>query len=293
MNKITIIATLMFFLTNLHAQDKTLQTPEVKKYVISPEDQKKAFDEIAKDASEKLKEWVKEFKTAPINYKAMKSGKKQTDSAKIANKSYTDELNSQEFKEDQKNLFKYMNEENSEKTRAELELIKKKFPKIYEEEKAGFEYNTAKTFIWEGKYSEAYKALTSAINELKKRYPKGFNSNEIDDRERIFIGSVFGKRGAINLFFYKNYLEASDDLETVVKMMPKCDADPAYYKVYTLLTGALVMQNRIKEGAYYYNKAFQLYPDLKKKPNEHINICKNIINAGYLDKCPPCKDVAN
>jgi tetratricopeptide (TPR) repeat protein len=126
---------------------------------------------------------------------------------------------------------------------------------------------------------------------LHRRYPKGFNPKELSENDKSFFYNVFGKRGVINLFYENNYLEASDDLETVVKLMPTNEKDPNYYKVYTLLSSALIMQNRMKEAAEYYSKALYLYPDLpEKRHNEYVNICKSIVNSGNLELCPKCKD---
>ncbi|MEW5952121.1 MAG: hypothetical protein AB1637_09585 [Elusimicrobiota bacterium] len=289
------VLSLVLFFANSYGQNNNTEKTEINKYVISEEDEKKTFEEMAEDASRKIKEWVKKFKVSGKNKIASlerSSSKKEDSKDEIKIKTVEEELNSEEFKKERDILFKYLSAEDSESTRKQLQIMRKKFPALAKEERLGFKYNEAKAFIWEKKFAEAKKLLSEIVSEMKKLYPTAAEMEKLSESDKIFFIEVLGKRGIISLFVDKDYLRSADDLEEVLNIMPKLSRDKNYERVYAHLASALVMSNRIKEAAKWYAKAFEVYPNFNKRPNEHTNICKNIINAGYLDICPPCKDVA-
>lgn len=296
MKKIIILAVAMFFLDNSYCQDKNLPAPEISKInenVISEEDKMDTFEEMVEDASKKIKEWAKKLKsTNPKYFKNEYQGSNKENSSENKVRTLEEELKSEEWKKEKEKLFKYINEGNPDKMREQQEIMKQKFPAIYKYGFLGFKFNEAKAFIWERKLSEAQKLLSEIIVEFRKRYPTPSDWEKLNKDDKLFFTEVFAKRGIITLFIDKNYLEAADDFKTGLLIIPKLEIDPHYHRMYAHLTTALVMSNRIKEAAYWYKKAFEVYPDFNKKPNEHTNLCKNIINAGYLENCPPCKDVA-
>lgn len=292
--KSIFILSLVLFFANSYGQNNNTEKTEINKYVISEEDEKKTFEEMAEDASRKIKEWAKKFKVSGKNGMASlesASSKKEDSKDKVKIKTVEEELNSEEFKKERDILFKYLSAEDSENTRKQLQIMRKKFPALAKVDK-GFKYNEAKAFIWEKKFAEAKKLLSEIVLEMKRSYPTAAEIEKLSESDKIFFIEVLGKRGIISLFVDKDYLRSADDLEEVLNIMPKLPRDKNYERVYAHLASALVMSNRIKEAAKWYAKAFEVYPNFNKRPNEHTNICKNIINAGYLDICPPCKDVA-
>jgi len=295
MKKIIIISTLIIGINCYSEESKVVNNIEpykTNKSVI-PEDEKgKVFEEIIENASRELKEWAKKLKSSPQPKIIEKSKAKEGNSVNSKPKTYEEELNSKEWIEERDKLFKYLSAWDAANVRKQLEIIRQKFPALAKGDPLGFKFNEAKAFIFEKKYSEAKKLLTEIIIEINKQYPDIKDMEKLKMHDKLFYVEVRVKRGIINLFYENNFLEAADDLETGLKLIPKYEKDLTYERAYSHLVSALIFSHRIKDAALWYKKAFEVYPDFHKRPNEHTNICKNIINAGYLELCPPCKDVA-
>ena len=296
MKKIIIISTLIIGMNCYSEESKVVNNIEpykTNKSVIPEDERGKAFEEIVEDASKQLMEWAKKLKSSP-QLKIIEKSKSKEEGVNSKPKTYEEELNSKEFMEERDKLFEYINAGNAAKVRKQLELIKQKFPAIAKQEALGFKLQEVKSYLIEKKFFEAKKLLTEIIIEIKKQYPdiKGKDIEKISKNDKLFFSEVFGKRGLINLFYENNFLEAADDLEITLTLIPKHEKDKSYERAYSHLVSALIFSHRIKDAALWYKKAFEVYPDFHKRPNEHTNICKNIINAGYLELCPPCKDVA-
>jgi len=299
MKRVIIISTIVIGLNCYAQQDSgvkyNIQTDKsLNKYVIPEEEKRNAFEEIVEDASRKIKEWAKKVKVSYSDEMKDKSKSKET-SVKNGNnpRSFEEELNSKEWIDERDKLFKYLSAWDAENVRKQLEIIRQKFPALVKGDPLGFKFNEAKAFIFEKKYSEAKKLLTEIINEINKQYPDIKDMEKLNMHDKLFYVEVRVKRGIINLFYENNFLDAADDLETGLKLIPKYEKDLNYERTYSHLVSALVYSHRTKEAAIWYKKAFEVYPDFHKRPNEHTNLCKNIINGGYLELCPPCKDVAD
>lgn len=306
MKKIIIISTLIIGINCYSEESKVVNNIEPykpNKSVIPEDERGKAFEEIVEDASKQLMEWAKKLKSSP-QPKIIEKSKSKEEGVNSKPKTYEEELNSKEFMEERDKLFEYLNAGNAAKVRKQLELIKQKFPAIAKTERLGFKYNEALSFIFEKNFSKAKKLLSEIISEIEEgcsptekclgledKIPDG-ESRKNYETNKLFFSEVYLQRGIINLIVDKNFSDAAYDFEAGLKFAPRNDNQPRYERNYAHLVTALIFSHRIKDAALWYKKAFEVYPDFHKRPNEHTNICKNIINAGYLELCPPCKDVA-